>query len=125
LITPSLEALYPLQEGIKDNDQVISTVSNKSVNTKEQSGLSLSRKGILITAFGNDPFGNPGTLVRLWEQAGKSGKVVVTLPPQLKYTKAVPVNLRSQILGDAIQIVNNKFSCDVNSFAPASFLLSE
>jgi hypothetical protein len=125
LITPSLEALYPLQEGIKDNDQSGSMKSNGNAYAKTQSGLSLSRKAILVTAFGNDPFGNKGTLLRLWEQAGKSGDVVVTLPPQLKYTKAMPVNLRSQPLGSAIQIVNNKFSCKVDSFAPVSFLLME
>lgn len=121
LITPSLEALYPLQSGTVNANQVKSTISY--AGGKSQNGLSLSRKAILVTAFGNDPFGNEGTLLRLWEQAGQSGKVVVTLPPQLKFAKALPVNLRSEPTGKAIQIVDSKFSCNIQSFAPISFLL--
>ena len=34
-----------------------------------QTGLSLSRPGVLVTAFGDDPDGNPGTLLRVWEQS--------------------------------------------------------
>ena len=45
-----------------------------------QSGLALSRPGVLVTAFGADPDGNPGTLLRFWDQSGESGKVTVTLP---------------------------------------------
>ena len=120
LMTPSLEALYPLQMGIKND-----SVNNSNINSTIQTGLALSRKAILVTAFGNDPFGNKGTLLRLWEQAGKSGKVTVTLPAQLKFTKALPVNLRSEPVGKVIQIINNEFSCDIKSFAPVSFLLME
>jgi len=123
LITPSLEALYPLQLGVKDADKSNTVENDHSSAINMQKGLSLSRKAILVTAFGNDPFGNKGTLLRLWEQAGKSGKVTVTLPGQLQYKKALPVDLRSEPLGKPIQIIGNKFSCDIRSFAPISFLL--
>ncbi len=51
-----------------------------------QTGLTLSRRGVLVTAFGDDPDGNPGTLLRVWEQSGKSGELAVTLPHGLKAT---------------------------------------
>jgi alpha-mannosidase len=123
LITPSLEALYPLRSGIKNSGQTNTVTSYPLV--KKQAGLSLSRKGILVTAFGGDPFGNEGILLRMWEQAGKSGRVLVTLPARLKVTKALPVNLRSEPIGEAIRVTGNKFSCNVPTFAPVSFLLIE
>lgn len=123
LVTPSLEALYPLQSGIKTT--VHDNTSARKPSLNNQIGLSVSRKAVLVTAFGNDPFGNKGTLLRLWEQAGKSGKVVVSLPQQIKIAKALPVNLRSEPIGDAIPVVDNKFSCNIPSFAPVSFLLIE
>ena len=45
-----------------------------------QTGLTLSRPGVLVTAFGNDADGNPGTLLRVWDQSGRSGDLAVTLP---------------------------------------------
>ncbi len=59
-----------------------------------QSGLTLSRRGVLLTALGTDPDGGEGTLLRLWDQSGTSGPLVVTLPAGMKVTEAVPVNLR-------------------------------
>ena len=56
----------------------------------------LSRRGVLVTAYGDDPEGNPGTLLRVWEQSGLSGNLVVTLPHGLKATRATPVNLRGE-----------------------------
>ncbi|MCX6925031.1 MAG: hypothetical protein NT154_17735, partial [Verrucomicrobia bacterium] len=44
-----------------------------------QTGLSLSRKGVLVTAFSPNPDG-PGTVLRLWESAGQAGECEVTLP---------------------------------------------
>ena len=39
---------------------------------KAQAGLSVSRPGVLVTAFGQNPDG-AGMLLRLWEQSGTSG----------------------------------------------------
>ena len=44
-----------------------------------QTGIALSRKGVRVTALCPNPDG-PGTLLRLWEQAGQSGELTVTLP---------------------------------------------
>ena len=89
-----------------------------------QTGLTLSRPGVLVTAFGDDPDGNPGTLLRVWEQTGKSGDLVVTLPDGLKATQATPVNLRGERTGTSIPIKDGKLNFDLPAFAPASFILT-
>ena len=40
--------------------------------------------------------GNPGTLLRLWEQAGESGELAITFPAGMTVTTATPVNLRGE-----------------------------
>ncbi len=67
----------------------------------QQAGLSVSRPGVMITAFGANPDGE-GTLLRVWEQAGDSGKLIVELPNETKATKATPVNLRGEKIGDSL-----------------------
>lgn len=86
-----------------------------------KSGIAVSRAGVLITAFGENPDGK-GTVLRLWEQAGKSGVLTVTLPGK-QFLKALPVNLRGEVLGKAISISNGKFNCNIKAFGPASFIL--
>ena len=88
----------------------------------QQTGISVSRKGVLVTAFGEDPDGNKGTLLRLWEQAGNSGVVNISLPGK-EFRKATPVNLRGEVSGKSINIINGKLSCSMKQFAPASFIL--
>jgi alpha-mannosidase len=85
-----------------------------------QTGLTLSRDGLLVTALGDNPDG-PGTLLRVWEQAGTSGQITVTVPGN--FTSAVPVNLRGETLGRAIVIRHGSFAFRVEGFAPASFVL--
>ena len=63
---------------------------------ERREGLSVSRRGVLLTAFGSNPDG-PGTLLRLWEQSGVSGDVTVTLPGQFR--TAIPVTLRGEPTG--------------------------
>ncbi|MNK70301.1 hypothetical protein D3C87_897180 [compost metagenome] len=86
-----------------------------------KSGIAVSEPGVLITAFGENPDGK-GTVLRLWEQAGKSGALTLTLPGK-QYAKAVPVNLRGEVVGKAISIANGKFKCNIKAFGPASFIL--
>jgi hypothetical protein len=117
LITPSLEALYPVQYGYQNHG-----APQKNL-TIASTGIELSRKGISITAFETDPFGNTGTLLRLWEMTGKSGEVTISLPQDLHFKKATPVTLRSEKAGKAIKITNGKFSYNIKAFAPLSFLL--
>ncbi|MGO9110886.1 MAG: hypothetical protein ACLP9L_16820 [Thermoguttaceae bacterium] len=89
-----------------------------------QVGLALSRRGALVTAFGNDPDGNAGILLRIWEQNGRAGDLTVTLPHGLKATQAAAVNLRGEPMGKALAIVDGTFTFPLPAFAPASFLLT-
>ena len=85
-----------------------------------QAGLSVSRPGVLVTAFGENPDGR-GTLLRLWEQAGVTGKLAVTLPGNFK--TATPVNLRGEQTGAPISIPLGVLTFDLRANAPASFLI--
>jgi hypothetical protein len=83
----------------------------------------VSRKGVLVTAFGVDPDGNKGTLLRLWEQGGVTGRVSVTLPAGKTFSEATPVNLRGEVTGNPIKITGNRFRFHLGAYAPASFIL--
>ena len=85
-------------------------------------GLELSRDGILVTAFGANPDGK-GVILRLWEQAGVSGKVTVRLPPGLKASSITPVNLRGESMGKSEPVGFDRFEVDLKAFAPVSFVL--
>ncbi|WP_316818230.1 hypothetical protein [Pedobacter nyackensis] len=85
-------------------------------------GISISRKGILVTAFGENPDGK-GTVLRLWEQDGIDAQIGVKLPKGLNYTQAVPVDLRGEIIGKPVNIVGGKLSFHLKAYAPASFIL--
>jgi alpha-mannosidase len=87
------------------------------------SGVELSRKGILVTAFGSDPDGNRGTLLRLWNQAESSGPLTVTLPAGFKATKARPVSLRGEPKGQPAEVKDGRFTLSLGKLQPASFIL--
>ncbi|MCX6225403.1 MAG: hypothetical protein NTV01_11760, partial [Bacteroidia bacterium] len=89
-------------------------------------GISLSRKGIRITAFCPNPDadqGIPGTLVRVWEQSGQSGEVVLTLPAGFKATKAQPVSLRGEKAGKLLRIRDGQLKFELKAYAPVSFVI--
>ena len=114
LITPSLEMRYPVQ--------TVSVDAPAGKLPSKQAGLSVSRPGVLITAFGANPDGE-GTLLRVWEQAGVSGELAVELPNGLKATRATPVNLRGEKIGETKSVRSNQLRFDLGAYAPASFLL--
>jgi alpha-mannosidase len=114
LITPSLEMRYPVH-----------TASANTYRGKlpvQQRGLSVSRPGVMVTAFGANPDGE-GTLLRVWEQAGVSGKLSVELPAENKATMAIPVNLRGEKIGEGIHVRDDKLTFELGAFAPFSFIL--
>lgn len=88
------------------------------------SGLKVSRKGVAITAFSKELGRGKGTLLRVWEQAGTSGKLILTLPEGMKVTHAQPVNLRGEQEGEPIPVRSGKFEFELNGYSPASFLLN-
>ena len=82
------------------------------------------KQGVLVTAFGNDPDEiNKGTLLRVWEQAGITGKVTVKLPKAMKVSKATAVNLRGEKTGETKKVRSGKLKFKLGKYAPASFIL--
>ncbi|MBI5819993.1 MAG: hypothetical protein HZA88_13495 [Verrucomicrobia bacterium] len=114
LITPSLEARYPLMAMAADGPAGKLPVM--------QRGLDLSRKGVQVTAFGDNPDGE-GTVLRLWELAGKSGPCRVTLPAGFGVRNVQPVSLRGEPAGKPIAVRNGAFVVNLKMFAPANFVL--
>jgi len=117
LYTPAMEARVPLRVARSQQPAGHLPVS--------QAGLTLSRKGVMVTAFGEDPDGNSGTVLRLWEQGGAGGPLAVTLPAGLKAVKAQPVNLRGEKAGQPVPIQDGRLTFTLPAYAPASFILKE
>ncbi len=115
LITPSLEARMPVCAAAVDAPA--GTLPAKA------SGLSLSRRGVMLSALELQPDGRT-LLLRMWELAGQSGPCVVRLPEGCQAAHAQPVDLRGQSLGQPIAIRNHTFKMELEPFAPASFLLN-
>jgi hypothetical protein len=86
-----------------------------------QAGLTLSRKGVMATAFGPNPDG-AGTLLRVWEQGGVSGELTVTLPSGFEAKNARLVNLRGETDPDqtTLKYGDGKASFPLGAYAPAS-----
>jgi hypothetical protein len=114
LITPALEQRHPL---------VATVGSGKGAGLQPvQTGITLSAKGLLVTAFGPNPDGE-GTVLRLWEKAGKSGSLSITLPAGSRFTKAQPCNLRGIRMGNPVNITDNKIELSYKPYQPVSFIL--
>lgn len=113
LFTPAMETRVPLQ--------VASSKVKNGTLPPSQQGISLSRKGIAVSAFGPNPDGG-GTMLRLWEQAGISGQCVVKLPQGLDVASIQPIDLRGGTIGSPLDVVNGEFTFDIKGYAPATFL---
>ena len=87
-----------------------------------RAGLTLSRKGVLLTAFGPNPDG-AGTLLRLWEQVGQDSPCRLQLPEGLRSTKAQACDLRGRRRETTLSIDDGCFDAPLEPFAPASYLL--
>jgi hypothetical protein len=86
-----------------------------------QSGITLSRKGIIVTSFRKI---KEGMELRLWEQSGKEGNCTVKLSAGSDYERAYPSNLRGEIINkEGIQISDNSFKTAVKANQPLSFIL--
>ncbi len=114
LTTPVMDRLSPMLTGMcnykKGNLPVM------------RQGVSLSRKGVFLTAFGPNPDGQ-GTLLRVWEDAGQSGPLTVTLPEQVQVSTVQPIDLRGRSVKQPLPVVHKKFTFDLGAFKPASFVL--
>ena len=112
-ITPSEETRIPLKGVFYDGPKRKSLPSGQ--------GISVNKKGVLVTAYKDTP---EGKLLRLWEQAGKSGPCKVTLPESKNYKNAYWCNLRGEKINDkAIEIVNNTIQFEIKANQPVSLIL--
>jgi hypothetical protein len=115
LVKPSWETRFPL---------LVGSASGPAGKLPPcQSGLEVSRPGVLVTAFGRNPDG-PGLVLRLWEQAGRSGDCQVTLPRGTPAKSVQPVNLRGRSCGPEIPVKDRVIDFPLPAFAPTSFILS-
>ncbi len=87
-----------------------------------QSGIEVSRKGVLLTAFGPNPDGQ-GLVLRLWEEGGRDGECTVTLPGGLQVDEVQPCDLRGRAVGEPIDVRDGKFSFRLGHFATFSVIL--
>lgn len=114
LIEPAQEALTPVLVGYAGGD--------KGALPKSQSGLTLSRKGVNVVSYVDNPDGG-GDLLRLWEYEGKPGELTVVFPKGNTFAKATPVNLRGEKTGDPIPVKSGVLKFHLNAYAPVSFIL--
>ncbi len=112
LITPSLEARYPLLAAAADG--------KAGTLPATQKGLELSARGTLVTAFGPNPDG-PGTVLRLWEYAGVRGPCEVHLPAGLDVKEVQPVNLRGQPTGQTAASGERDLHGESDRLCPSEF----
>jgi hypothetical protein len=114
LYTPAMEARVPLLAARSE--------AKSGSLPASSAGIVLSRKGILITAFGKNPDGD-GIILRLWEQTGRSGPCTVALPEGMKVNSVQPVDLRGSVAGDLLRVVNGRFTFALKGYEPATFLI--
>jgi hypothetical protein len=112
----ALEARYPLQAAATRE------AAGPLPATRE--GVSVSRKGVLVTALGRNVDGD-GILVRLWELAGQSGPCTLRLPGALASQRVRAVDLRGQSIADAAALVpaGDSVSLTLTPFAPVSLVI--
>ncbi|HOW69255.1 MAG TPA: glycoside hydrolase family 38 C-terminal domain-containing protein [Phycisphaerae bacterium] len=115
LIGPAWEGRSPCRAGVFDGPA--------GSLPPTQAGVELSRRGVLVTALGDNPDGG-GTVLRLWEQAGEGGLCRVTLPKGMKVGVVRPCDLRGGSIGEPIAVHGGQFEVEVPAFAPVSLLLA-
>jgi hypothetical protein len=96
--------------------------------TIQRGDTSAPKTGFTSPEYANITFAqNPdglGTVLRVWEQAGVSGEVTVTLPEGARFTSAQPVNLRGEPAGQRLAIRSGSLTFTLPRCAPASFVLT-
>jgi hypothetical protein len=87
-------------------------------------GLSISSEGILLTAYCKNRDGE-GTILRLWEQAGRDVSCKITLPEGTSYREAIPCNLRGEINNNTqkIPVKGNQLEVEMKANRPVTLIL--
>lgn len=86
------------------------------------SGVEVSMKGVLVTAFDAD---KDGATLRLWEQAGGKGNCQVTLPKGSEYTRAVICDLRNVRSDEVVKVENGVVNVKVEPYKPLTMRLEK
>lgn len=115
LITPTEETRVPLM--------AVYTEGKGGSLPLSSGGIQLSRKGVLVTAFGANTDGE-GELLRVWEQSGDAGECVITLPGS-GYRMAQYCNLRGERQGKAFPVKQNKITVNLKAYQPLSLILEK
>ncbi|MFV2065610.1 MAG: hypothetical protein ACC645_01420 [Pirellulales bacterium] len=116
LIRPALEARFPMVGKTTPDFQ------KRGNQPPEATGLQLSRRNVLVTSFGVDP-GTQKLMLRLWEQAGKDGPCVITLPNGLAVQAVQPCDLRGRPVGDPLAVEAGRLQVDIRHNAPLNLEL--
>ena len=116
LIRPALEARFPMVGKTAPDPK------QRGNQPPEATGLQLSRRNVLVTSFGVDP-GTQKLMLRLWEQAGKDGPCVITLPKGLAVQAVQPCDLRGRPVGDPIAVEAGRLQVDIRHNAPLNLEL--
>ncbi len=114
LVIAATEARYPVMVGYAEGP------AGKLPATA--TGLELSRKGVDLVSLTSNLDGK-GSLIRLWEQFGTSGNLIVKFPEGTRFTKATPVNLRGEIVGKPISVSDRTLKFFMKAYSPSSFIL--
>lgn len=123
-IAPDQKPAYALvRPGLEARNPALAAVAEGPAGKlpTEQSGLEVSRPGVMVTAFGPNPDG-AGTILRLWELTGEGGICKVKLPAGFKAAKAQPVDLRGRPVGAAVAVKDGALEIEAKPFAPLTVL---
>ena len=125
LIGASWEARTACLAAVSDAPSGKLPPSSAGLVISKKSDSSSPQRGPLVTAFGANPYGK-GTLLRLWEQTGDSGKYRIQLPAGMKASRAQPCDLRGQPLGDPLVVSDQgTFEVTIEPLAPLSVVLTD
>ena len=115
LVVPSMNGKRPLLAAVADGPGGTLPAS--------QTGITVSRSGVLVTAFGANPDGD-GTLLRLWDQSGVSGPVNIVFPQGLCGAVLQPIDLRGRKAGEPIAIQGGDHADSTRSICPCQLPLA-
>jgi alpha-mannosidase len=113
LVVGALEARYPLCAAVTDGP-------GGPLPTMRQ-GVRVSCPGVLVTALGTSPDGD-GTLVRLWDHAGRPGECTIDVPAALAAQSARHVDLRGSRLDVPVLQASDTLSVTIKPMAPVSLI---
>jgi glycosyl hydrolase family 38 len=99
------------------------SITKKPIGGEQPAATGRTRRGLLVTAFGPNPYGD-GTLLRFWDQAGNAGTYTIGLPDGMQARNAQPCDLRGQVAGSPITISDRgTFDFTIRRMSPASLIL--